>query len=233
MSPIEKRCQQRHTVAFVTTDTVDALGAKMIGIIGDRRITKMHRYLGEHGGTPRLFTGLRVWPGGYSGPTTVRPGLSASISLASASRMFEGIGFSTHSDLAEEDIRERYHHPETQWLGQRRDITLVELNGWPGQPARDDSIRVEYWNENGVGQETVLVFDDVDHVQEIAWHVKGDTERRVYMDDEYCTVHGRHVEDPEHGYQRGVCTLRTPTLAENLALLTTLAVRRENGEVSA
>lgn len=227
MSPIEKRCQRRETVAFVAPETVDQLAEKMLGIIADRRMTKMHRWLGENGGTPRLFPGLRVWRGGLGGPTTIRARQSVGISLASHQHSFEGIGFSIgREDETEEQVRDRYHHPERQWLGQRRDITVVELDGWPGSPGRDDSIRVEYWNENGVGQETIIAFDDVDPVQEIAWNVKGDVLRQVHLDDEFCTVHGRHIEDAEHVYQSG-CVLREATLAEDLAVLADLAARKE------
>lgn len=224
MWSIEKRCTQRDTRAFVAPETVDLLGEKMIGLIADRRVTKMHRYLGEHGGTPRVSTGLRVWRGGLDGPTTQRPGQSASIHLASDHHPFEGLGFSVGwRDETEQQIRDRYHRPEDQFLGQRRDITYVELAGQPGSLGRDDSIRVEHWNEHGVGQETILVFDDLDPVQEIAWDLKADLERRVHLDDEYCTVHGQHYEDPQHHYRYGVCVLRQATMVENLALLVVLA----------
>lgn len=222
MWTIEKRCGQRDTRAFVVPDTVDLLGQKMVGIVADRRMTKMHRYLGEQGGKPRLFLGLRVWHGGFGGPTTLRPGQSASISLASPQHHFEGIGFSVgREDETEEQAAKRYHHPEQQWLGQRRDITLVELDGWPGEPQRDDSIRIEYWNENGVGQETIVVFDDINLVEELAWDLKDDRRREVHLDNEFCTVHGKHIEDP--GHRPAGCTLRTATLAEDLAVLARLA----------
>lgn len=223
MWPIEKRCQQRHTVAFVAAETVDLLAEKMIGIVADRRMTKAHRYLGDRGGEPDLRTGLRVWPGGFDGRTRLRSGESASIHLASSRYSFEGIGFSVRMpNEGEGMVRDRYHHPEKHWLGERREITLVELDGWPGSPARDDRIRVEYWNEHGVGQETIVVFDDLDPVQEIFWDVKGDTERRVYMHDEFCTVHERHMEDPQHTYQ-AACVLRQSTHAENLRAIAAIA----------
>ena len=223
MWPIEKRVEQRHTVAFVTPETVDLLGMKMIGIIADRRIVKMHRYLGERGGTPDLRLGLRVWTGGFDGPTTIRPGQSASVKLASQRYPFEGVGIGVRGpDEEESTVRDRYHHPEKHWLGERREITLVELDGWPGSPSSEDQIRVEYWNEHGVGQETILTFDDLDPVQEIFWNAKGDTERRVYMGNEFCTVHHLHWEDPEHKYQAD-CVFRDATLAENLRVLAAIA----------
>lgn len=227
MWTIEKRCQRRDTTAFVAPDTVDLLGQKMIGIIADRRMTKMHRYLGESSGSPRLFTGLRVWPGGYGGPTTIRPGQSASISLARQTRPFESIGIATsRDDATEEQLRERYHHPEKHWLKRREDVMVVHLDGWPGSPGRDDSICVEYWNENGVGQESIIVFDDIELVEEIAWDAKRDKLRQVCLYDSYCTVHGRHFEHPEHHYE-GACASRTATLAENLEMLAFLAARNE------
>lgn len=229
MSPIEKRCQQRNTQAFVATDTVDLLGRKMIGLVGDRRMTKAHRYLGEGRGTPELRAGLRVWHGGYGEPTTLRPGLSASISFANRRHLLEGIGFGVRGDETEDQVAERYDDPERQWLGKRRDITLVELTGWPGEPGSDDSIRIEFWNESGVGQETVIAFDDVDLVQELAWIVKGDQVREMHLDDEFCTTCGLHVEDPGHQWA-GSCVRRRATLAENLALLAVLAQRAEGSQ---
>lgn len=227
MWPIEKRCRQHHTRAWVAPETVDLLGQKMIGLVGDRRMTKAHRYLGEGRGTPELTAGLRVWHGGYGGPTTVRPGLSAGISFSSRRRLLEGIGFSVREDSETEDqIAERYDHPERQWLGQRRDITLVELTGWPGEPSSDDSIRIEFWNEHGVGQETLIAFDDVNLVQELAWAVKGDKVREMHLDDEFCTSCGQHVEDPGHDWS-GSCVRRRATLAENLALLAAFAAQKE------
>lgn len=223
MLSIEKRCQQRHTASFVTPETVDLLGEKMIGIIADRRMSKVHRYLGEDRGTPEVRTGLRVWPGGFSGPTTLRPGQSASVNLASRKHLLEGIGIGVLMPNEDEStVRDRYHHPEKNWLGQRREITLVELDGWPGSPSLEDQIRIERWNEHGVGQETTVVFDDLDPVQEIFWDVKGDSERRVYMDDSFCIVHERHMEDPQHKYE-AACSLRRSTRAEDLRALAAIA----------
>ena len=226
---IAKRCQQRRTHAFVTPETVGPLGQKMIGLVADRRMTMMHRYLGEQSGTPRLYAGLRVWTGGLGPATIIRPGQSAAISLASVQRPLEGIGFSVGPERqTEEQLAERYHHPERQWLGERRDITLVELNGWPGSPTRDDSVRVEHWNQHGVGQETIVVFDDIDPIQEIAWIVKQDKEHRIHFEDEFCTLHRRHFEDPEHSFQPSRCALRPATLTENLTLLAHLGSIREH-----
>jgi hypothetical protein len=222
---IEQRCQQRETRAFVTAETVDPLAAKMVGIIGDRRCIKMSRYLGERGGVPRLFTGLRLWHGGFEGPVRRRPQEAVYVQLANAGRDFEGVGFHANRELATEaEAAQRYHFQQDQdWFGRREDIALVVLNGWPGEPLRSDSIRIEYWNENGVGHETILVFDDVDLVQELAWDLKHDAERQVHLDDTFCTVHGQHYEDPQHRHEFQVCVRRDATLAENLALLATLA----------
>lgn len=222
MMPIEKRCGHRDTNAFVTAETIDLLADKMVGIIADRRMVKMRRYLGDRPGIPDLRPGLRVWHEGYGGAVNHRPGVGASVALASERHPFESVGFSIGRDDEDEaKMAERYHHPEKQWLGQRRDITFVQLDGRPGSPARDDQIRVEYWNEHGVGQETILVFDDIDWVEEIAWDVKGDRQRRVYMWDEFCEVHDLHFEHPDH--KPAACKGRSSTLAENLEVLAHLA----------
>lgn len=223
MLEIEKRVALRDTNAFVTPETIDLLAEKLIGIIADRRMTKMHRYLGDRGGRPRLFPGLRVDRQAYGDGVSRRSCQSVSVYLAGRGRGLEGIGFSTWREEPEEKVAHRYHHPEDEWLGQRRDITLVELDGWPGSPGREDSIRVEYWNENGVGQETILVFDDIDLMDEIAWDVKGDAERRVCMWDAFCDDHGLHFEHPDHAGKG--CTGRKSTRAEDLAVLAYLAAQ--------
>lgn len=228
MWSIEKRVAQRDTTAFVTPETVDLLADKLIGIIADRRMTKMHRYLGERSGQPRLFPGLRVDHRAHGGGVNKRPGVSASIYLTSAARSLEGVGFSIErDDDTEEKVRHRYHHPEDEWLGQRRNITLVEMSGWPGSPGREDSVRIEFWNEHGVGQETLLVFDDIEPIQEIAWDVKGDRDRQVYLWDEFCETHGLHYEHPDHSYDG--CKGRKSTRAEDLAVLAVLAERNAGG----
>lgn len=229
MISIEERCKRRSFSGFVAPETIDLLAEKMFGIIGDRRMTKMHRYLGEQSGIPRLFPGLRVWTGGLGTSTTLHSGLFASISLANRSHPFESLGFSVYlSDDSEEEAASRYHDSEKRWLGQRRDVTLVELRGWPGECGRDDQIRIEYWNSNGVGQEIIIVFDDVSPIQELAWDVKGDKERQSYMDEEFCTVHGLHYEDLAHSYSGFGCEFRPATLAENLKLLADLVSSKQN-----
>lgn len=219
MISIEERCHRRHTEAFVAPETVDALGEKMVGVIGDRRMTKMHRYLGERPGVPNLFPGLRVWSGGYDGPVQLVPGRAAHVYLASRTHRFQGIGFSIgREDDTELRAASRHSEPEGQFLGQRRDVTFVEIDGRPGERGAEDRIRVEFWNSHGVGQEMIVVFDDLDPVQEIAWDLKGDAVRHTLMDNEFCVTHQCHYETPGHGYDPG-CDLRAATLAESLRLL--------------
>lgn len=221
MNQIERRCQGGSTRAFVTAETVDLLAEKLVRIIGDRRMSKMHRYLGQ-AGTPEVRAGLRVDRGAHSGGVHRRSGQSVAVCLTSQAGGLQGISFSIdRDDETEGQVAERYHHPDRQWLGQRRNITFVELNGWPGEPNRGDSIRIEYWNDHGVGQETIVVFDDFDPVQEIAWDVKGDQERQVWMWDEFCDTHGLHFEHPDHKHYG--CKGRNSTRAENLEVLAVLA----------
>lgn len=229
MWPIENRIGRRDTRAFVAPETVDVLADKLIGIVADRRMVLMHRYLDRPSSDPRLTVGVRVWHGGFGGAVTRRPGEGVGISLAAPTNRILGVSFSVgrHGD-GEDKVADRYRHPEKEWLQQRRDMTAVELNGWPGSPGREDRIRVEYWNDDGVGQETVLVFDDMDPVQEIAWDVKGDTERRHFMWNEFCDHHGLHYEHPDHPHN-GQCKGRPSTRAEDLAVLAVLAERGEKG----
>lgn len=226
MPSIEKRATQPDTRAFVTAETVDALAAKFAALIGDRRITKMHRYIRSEGSSPSVYAGLRPDHRGFSSAVNYTPGHGASVHLASKARGLEGAGFSIGRDTSEteEQVRKRYH--DGALMDRRVDITYVELTGWPGSPARNDSIRIEYWNEYGVGQETILVFDDFNMIDEMFWEVKGDREREVSMWDEFCEFHKMHFEHPEHA-RNGRCESRQSTRAENLAALAHLAALAE------
>lgn len=223
MIDIEKRAQSRDTCAFVTLTTVDPLARKMIGLVGDRRVTMMRRYLGDHGGTADVMAGLRIDWRGFT-PVSHHPGRGVSIHLRPG---IYGLGFSVQRDSdTEEGLRERYHHPERHWLGQRRDIVYVELRGCPGEPNREDGIRIERWNENGVGEEIIARFDDLDLLEELAWDIKGDKVREVHMWDEFCTVHGLHFEHHLHKRARA-CEGRPPTRGETLAALAANALKAE------
>jgi hypothetical protein len=226
VNPIEKRAEQPDTRAFVTAETVDVLAAKFVALIGERRMTKMHRYIRSEGSSPSVYAGLRPDHRGYNGAVNVTPGQGASVRLASNARGLEGAGFSIgrDADETEEQVRKRYH--DGAQMDRRTDITYVELTGWAGSPARNDSIRIEYWNEYGVGQETILVFDDIDMINELFWDVTGSKERQVCMWDEFCDAHGFHFEHPSHE-RNGQCKARKSTHAENLGVLALLAALAE------
>jgi hypothetical protein len=224
--PIEKRCERRVTHGFVAAETVDHLAEKMVGVIGDRRISVMHRYLGERAGTPSLVAGYRLWHGGISDAITRTPGHGVSVCLRGPGDRNYSVRFSVgpHEET-EEQARERYHHPEEQFLGQRREITLVMVQGFPGEPHPDDRVRIETWDENGVGEEKIVAFDPIDPFQEVAWDVKGDRVRYVQFHDEFCDTHGLHFENPDH--RRSGCSSRQSTSAEDLAVLAYLAQLNE------
>jgi hypothetical protein len=217
---IEKRAEMRDTCSFVTFMTVDVLARKLIGIVGDRRMTMARRYLGERGDSPTVKTGLRLNQRGYGPPVEHRLGRGVSIHLMPG---IEGIGFSVQRDSdTEAELHERYHHPERHWLGRREDIVYVELRGWPGSPHREDAIRVERWNSHGVGEEIIVAFDDLDPVSELFWEIKGDKVREVHMWDAFCDSHGLHFEHPSHE-RNGQCKDRKSTRGEDLTVLGLLA----------
>lgn len=227
--PIQKRCAQHTTGAFVTADTIDALADKVVGLLGDRRITQVHRYIGRPTDTPRVSTGLRLWRGGMDdNPVRRAPRRSVYVALASRAHRFQSVGFSVlRDDETEQEIRLRYNQPEGHWEG-RRNLTWVHLTGWPGQPHHEDQILIEYWNSNGVGQETIYAFDDLDLINELGWDIKGDPQRHVQLWDEVCEAHDLHFEHPDH--VRAGCQGRQASLADNLAVLTELARRREHNQ---
>jgi hypothetical protein len=229
MYPFDKRLAQHDTNAFVVTTTVDGLAEKLLGIVGERRITLMRRYLGESGGEPRITTGLRLERGGYAGPITRRPTESVHVRLTNDARTWEGFGFGIHlASETEEQVAHRYRHPEEQWMGQRRDIMYVELHGWANEPRRDDRIVIERWNEHGVGEEVRIAFDDLDPVDVLARRIKGEPgENKALWDGSFCSSHDMHFERPDHPYSCSHCLPRTATLAEDLAVLSVLARRAE------
>lgn len=223
MISIEQRAQSRDTYAFVTFMTVDVLARKLIGMVGDRRMSMMRRYLGDHGGTPDVLAGLRIDRRGFQ-PISHRLGVGVGVHLRPG---IHGIGFSVQrSSETEEQARERYHHPEKEFLGRREELIYVELHGHPGEPHREDRIRVERWNEHGVGEEIIVVFDDVELLEEVAWDVKGDQVREVHMWDEFCTVCSLHFEHHLH-HRTAACKGRPPTRGETLAALASNALKAE------
>lgn len=222
MITIEKRAQSRDTCGFVTPETVDTLAVKLIGMVDDRRMAMTRRYLGDRPGTPDVLAGLRVDWRGFS-PVSHRRGVGVGIHLTPG---INGVGFSMQRTETEEEARERYHSPDKQWLGQRRDLVYVELRGWAGQPHREDKIRIERWNEHGVGEEIIVVFDDLDMLEEIAWDIKKDRERQVHMWDEFCTVCDLHFEHHLH-HRSTACKGRPPTRGETLAALAANALKAE------
>lgn len=224
MIDIDSRVRSHDTCAFVTFMTVDPLARKLRGIVGDRRMTMMRRYLGERAGTPTVTAGLRIDRRGFGDPINHRLGVGIGINLRPG---INGIGFSVQRmSETEAEVYERYHNPDKQWLGRREDIIYVELRGRAGAPHREDSIRIERWNENGVGEEIIVVFDDFDPLEELAWDVKGDQVREVHMWDEFCDFHGMHYEHPNHP-RNGQCKGRPPKRSETLAVLAHLAALAE------
>lgn len=226
MKTIEQRCQDSHTGAFVAVDTVDALAEKLVGIVGNRRMTKMFRYMGEHGGVPEVRAGLVPDYQGLSGdPVNRTPGHGVSIHLTGRSGGLEGVGLSIERPgETEEQAAHRYHHPEESFPpGKREEVVYVQLNGNPGQPGSQDRIRIERWNEYGVGIEVIVVFDDVDPVEEIFWRLTGNKLRHPGFEDYFCTGHEQHFADPAHEYRYKVCEYRDATLTENVAALALVA----------
>lgn len=229
---IKQRCRRRDTHGFVVPETVDLLAKKAIGVIGDRRISLMHRYLGDSAGTPRLVTGYRLWHGGLSDPVTHTPGHGASVYLRGPGDRGASVRFSVgpHGET-EEQARERYQHPEKQFLRQRREITFVMVQGLPGQPHPEDRLRIETWDETGLGHETIVAFDDLDPFQELVWDLTNNRKRQVHWWDEFCDEHRLHLEHPDH--ERSVeCRTRQSSRAEDLTALAALAARARKDQNS-
>jgi hypothetical protein len=234
MLTIQQRHQRRATSAFVAVDTVDLLADKLIKMIGERRTTLVRRYLGDAPGRPLIVSGLRLSHQGIGDPVTATTMQSVSVNLVNTWGNHQSVHFGVQrAGETEAQVRDRYDNPAQHTvLHQRKDIIFVELVGWPGSPHQDDRVRIERWNASGVGEETTLAFDDINPVQEIAWEVQGDRERRVELWDEFCDTHRLHYEHPDH-QRDAACLHRPATLAENLAVIAHLAHLNEQKGQSA
>lgn len=167
MAPITKRAQEHRMVAFVASDTIEAIIARIEPMVrSGRRMTLMRRYLSDSDTPPDLRTGLTLDSNARNGGVEIRrqdnpKGAYISVLLTHVSHF----GLSAYdSDGDEEAVRARYMGEEQQ----RRNCERIEITGGLWGHGKEDQIVLTRFGEYGVGEQVVLAFDTIEshHVAE-------------------------------------------------------------------
>lgn len=163
---VTERMQHRDFTVFVAPDTIEALVAHVLGLLGEgREMTMIKRYRSNESAedrglsTVQILTGMRVADQSeYNVPVVDRWAQKDPVGQGLHVRLSPGIngfGFGVYDkDVASEaEARGRYHSEH------RRELTVVRCAGWPGQPTREDRIEIEDWNDHGVCEDTIVAFN--------------------------------------------------------------------------
>lgn len=168
---VDRIARDRRIQAACALDTLPLLAERVRGLLSwGRRISVARRYL--DGGETELKVGLTVDT--EQGDRAIHLGGSAEkgwhfgVHLAPG---INGFGFSAYPYEApsEAEVWRRYR------AGERRDITIVELAGSSANdsgPSHDEYLRIEDWNQHGVGQAWVIGFDTNAYYG--AWKIRHD-----------------------------------------------------------
>lgn len=160
-APIDERAHRHQMRAFVAHDTIEAIVARIEPMVrSGRRMTLMRRYLGSD----EVFdfrTGLTLDTDTPSGGVEIRrqdnpAGMYAQFLLTHVT----SFGVSAYAMDGDEDaVRARWHSE-----GRRReDCVLIRITGGAdGAFGYTDKIEITRYNENGVGEQTIVVFDQLD-----------------------------------------------------------------------
>lgn len=155
---------------WVAMDNIDTITDHVLGVLGtNRHMTKIHRYVEQKGhtlvstGQLEVETGLHVkvqLPGDYQAPIDrwrQADPEGAGLVVRLDRGLLSAFGFSAHhyQNPTEKRARERYHGNY-----RRENVTMVRVDGEPGNPRLTDRIVIESWNERGVGTETTVAFED-------------------------------------------------------------------------
>ncbi|MEV2239570.1 hypothetical protein [Micromonospora sp. NPDC049891] len=207
----------RECSAMVALDTMPHLVTRIRNLLSHgRRITMTQRYTYVDR-PPEVTAGLTVDTRAYDGGISehrrddghhfgvrLRPGAGSGFGLSA---------YACDGNRTEAEAWKRYHAGKdaTDVWAQRRNMTVVEIvGGLPGDgPARDDRLIVREWNDSGVCDERVIVFDGgprdaVDRAAGWLWanalgpaHAEvrlREWERGTVPDDEVKVWEGRAVE---------------------------------------
>lgn len=176
--PLAERINRADVHAFVALDTIDLLVDHMVGLIGqNRRFTILDQYLSDRP-TSLHDTGWRAQTSLRLDPETRYAGDGAHRWEQRCFPTGKGVTFYTTPGLGafgisvydldhekhnrtEEAAAAYYHaHQSNDVFSRRRNVALVRMQGWPGQPSRSDRILIEDWNDHGVCRETLVLFED-------------------------------------------------------------------------
>ncbi len=145
--------------AACALDTVPLLGQRVINLLSwGRRMTVVSRYLEAE--SLDVKVGLTVDHEQGDRAISLRTEdhyASFGVHLAPGIEGFSFAAFGSDGNATEAEVWKRYHSGE-----KKREITTVELiGGGDGAlgPGREDHITITYWNQHGVGRQTVVGFD--------------------------------------------------------------------------
>lgn len=159
--PAVERLGQIAYGVYVAPDNFDVVADYLTGIVGTgRRMTLISRYLTRPNDPLRdVHTSLRQstetrYPDGIERWTQRRPvGHHFVVHLDPGIHAF---GFSVYDgDVPDETAARRIASSDDP-----RHITLVQVQGDPGDPSTADRIRIVHWNSYGVATETTIAFEE-------------------------------------------------------------------------
>ncbi|QKW15421.1 hypothetical protein [Verrucosispora sp. NA02020] len=158
----------RDVTCMAALDTMPHLVARVRNLLGHGRrmtVTQRYTYVDQ---PPEVTTGLTLDTEARSGGihesirddshhlgVNLRPGLMSGFSLSA---------YASDGNRTEAEAWKRYHAAESisgDPLKRRRHMTRIDITGGlPGDgPARDDKLIISAWNDDGVCDERVVVFD--------------------------------------------------------------------------
>lgn len=177
----------QRVVAACALDTVPLLARRVTNLLSwGRRMSVAHRFLTSE--ALDLKAGLTVDHGQGDRAITFRADdhyASFSVYLTPGLEGFSFAVFASDGNTTEEQVWKRYHSD-----GRNSEITTVNMiGGGEGNraPGKEDRITITYWNQRGVGRQTVVGFDSSAYFD--AWTARenaGWASGGERLDVEYC-----------------------------------------------
>lgn len=172
-----RRWGTRSIDVFAAMDTMPQITERVLAIVGEGRVmNRIATYVHDDGlrdlGHLDHSTGLRK--GGHAGYPAGHQVWQKEDQAGFAVYLTHGRdaladGFSVsvmkHEAETEKAVRDRYRKSQTEdrdFFDRCRNITQVKIEGWPGEPNRNDRIEILDWNDHGVLRHTVISFVEPD-----------------------------------------------------------------------
>lgn len=164
---------------FAAMDTIGIIADRLEAIVGtDRRMTVLRAYRPSPDATSNdlsldrvnVETGLTLEdrqtlrepverlaqsaPYGYGIFFNLSNGFTSGFGVSAYERQAP-----TQAAVAARYRRAMDHTTDMRRITSPHNVTRVVMQGWPGSPSYDDRIKIEDWNDNGVCQDTLIVFE--------------------------------------------------------------------------